>query len=149
MLVLVSRSDLANGPVKVLASYADKIPAEMMRPEFTVLTINPRAIRHGAVMGELAPDWRETCRGEIVKGEARRRILAAFPEHEQRNAALELGLFAAHYGSAAWPKEAHRRREAIESAWAHLNAIKEKARAMLAGPLPADPTADSLWPRRG
>jgi hypothetical protein len=77
-------------------------------------------------------------RVRLVKGEASRRILAAFPEHEQRNAALELALS---------PKP--QRKAEIEHAWEYVNAVRQAAKAMLAAPLPADPTADSHWPKRG
>jgi hypothetical protein len=151
MQALVRRSDLTLKPdeaVPVMMYFEDSatLAPGVCRPEWSILSLAPSAIRSTNLGPGLVSGWRETNRESIVHGEATRRILKAFPEHAQRNAALELALLAVQ-PRAAWPKAAHTRLEEIERAWAHVNAVRMRARAMLNAPLPADPTADNLWPR--
>jgi hypothetical protein len=151
MQVFVRRSTLTNEAVPILLSVDDTaaIPLEMQRPGLTVLSVAGSAIQNSERGPALEPGWRETNQREIIKGEARRRILEAFPEHEQRNAALEIALLLATHGSGQWPREAQGRKAEIERAWGYINAVRAAAKAMLAtGTLPVDPTADAHWPKR-
>jgi hypothetical protein len=150
MQVFVNRSSLsAAGPIRVLGYYPDEtvIAPDAHGPAAVILSLAPAAIVNTRIGPTLALDWRDANREQALKGEAERRILKAFPAHEQRNAALELGLLAAQHGAGAWPKEALRRKAEIESAWTYVNAVRRAAKAM-AGALPTDPTADAHWPKR-
>jgi len=80
---------------------------------------------------------------------AERRILDVFPDYSQRNSASELmGYIAVHGANAgAWPPPAQRRKTEIDRAWSYVETVRRASHGMLAGALPADPTANSHWPR--
>jgi hypothetical protein len=153
MQVFIKRAQLAakaDAAIQVTASYDDHIVIAPTAhgPGMTVLSLGPTALRNiGSGITMLAPDWRDANRVEIAGGEARRRILEAFPEHAQRNAALELSLLTAQHGAAVWPKEAQKRRAEIERMTAYVTAVRRAAQGVV-GALPADPTADAHWPPR-
>jgi hypothetical protein len=148
MQVIVSKSELATAAViKVIGTFEDsvEVPDEMKRSGFAVLSLPPKAVQNGQFGSVLAPDWREGNKRQVIMAEAARRSLEAFPQHEQLNAVLDLLM--AQQG-AAEPKDAQRRRDEMTRVWTYLNAVRAKARGMLAGPLPPDPTADGHWPAR-
>jgi hypothetical protein len=146
MQVFINRAELAfrDRPMRVLGYHEDgqAIEVSAYGAQATVLSLRSSAITNTQTGPALMPGWREANREQVVRGEAARRILAVFPEHAQRNAALELGLMAA--GGA---KDSAKRKAEIERAWTYVNAVRQAAKAMV-GALPADPTSDSHWPPR-
>jgi hypothetical protein len=149
MQVFVRRSSLASDEVIVLYCLDDaiQITPEMQAPDSTVLSLGPNAIQTSMHGTRLKAGWREANAARLLRGEAERRILAVFPEHAQRNAAIELGLMAGQQGDNAWLKRAQQRRTEIERVFAYVNAVRLAAQR-LTGALPSDPTADSHWPAR-
>lgn len=156
MQVFVRRSSLtlaANEAVDVMMYFEDSVilPPETQRPDFTLLKLPGGALKPSTrAIRELEPGWREAYRKQISAGEAERRILAAFPDYQQRNSAAELMGYVSNHGanSATWPREAQQRKAEIDRAWTYVNAVRRASDGMLAGALPADPTADSHWPTR-
>jgi hypothetical protein len=151
MNVFVRRSSLAqsNADTPVMGFYEDhvSITPEMRRPEFVLLSLPPNAVvSKGLGTHVLAPGWREAYREQVAKGEAERRIAEVFPEQEQISAAMELAMLAAQHQAGQWPREAQKRREEIERAWAYVRAVRQAAKAP--GAVQGDPTADNRWPAR-
>jgi hypothetical protein len=154
MRVFVARSQLRmtdDEVVQVVTYFEDgaAIPDAMKRPELTMLTVPAAAVEQTQRFPVLARGWRQTYRESIVYGEAERRILDAFPDYSQRNSASELmGYIAVHGANAgAWPPPAQRRKTEIDRAWSYVETVRRASHGMLAGALPADPTANSHWPR--
>jgi hypothetical protein len=155
MKVFVKRSDLtlsANAAVSVIGYYDDHtdIAPTAHGAGATVLSLGPEAVVTGPLRGmTLASNWRDLYRDQMAHGEAERRIVAAFPEHSQRNCLAEyMGYIVAHGPDAAkWPKVAQSRRAEIERLWAYVTAVRLAARSV-ATALPTDPTADAHWPAR-
>jgi hypothetical protein len=147
MQVVVSRSQLALDAPRVVCTFEDSIETEgLYGPGFAVLSLPPLAVVNTRLGPFLAAGWRDANREAIVNGEATRRILRAFPEHAQRNAALELAILTARHGG-SFPREAQKRMAEIESLWTYIGAVRQAARAMVGAP-PSDPTADAHWPKR-
>jgi hypothetical protein len=152
MKVFVDRSDLtltANEAVRVLGYYEDHVAVSPTAhgDRATILFVGPGAVVN-ANGPTLPPGWREANRTQLAYGEAERRILEAFPDYSQRNSAAELmGYLSVHGANAsAWPATAQRRKAEIDRAWAYVEAVRRAASAMLAGALPANPSANSHWP---
>jgi hypothetical protein len=156
MQVFVRRSSLtlaANETVPVMGFYEDStaITPEMQRPDFALLSLAGSSLRSTPLgMSQLVSGWREANREQIAYGEAERRILAAFPDYSQRNAAAEIMGYIAVHGAnaAAWPAPAQRRKAEIDRAWAYVDEVRRASHVMLAGALPADPTSNAHWPPR-
>lgn len=144
MYVFIHRASLTLKPdeaVLVTMTLDDSaaITPDIGRPDSALFSLPSTAIRPAPLGGStLAPGWREANAARVVSGEASRRIFDAFPEHAQRNAALELAL-----GCDA------KRKAEIARDWAFIVAIRKAAQAMLRNGLPADPSADGHWPKRG
>lgn len=155
MRVFVRRSDLkmtADEVVAVAYYFEDSvaIPPEIHRPELVMLSVSAATIQQTQTTPVLARGWREANRELLANSEAERRILEVFPDYAQRNSSAELmGLIAAHgANSGTWPAGAQRRKTEIDRAWAYVDAVRRASNGMLAGALPADPTATSHWPTR-
>jgi hypothetical protein len=151
MQVFVRRSSLLAEPVPVMMYFEDSaaITPEMRRPELALLTLNGAAVQRTHRGNVLAPGWRESNRERVVHGEATRRILAALPDHSQRNRLAEFLRYVVAHGAdaAKWPRPAQERKAEIERGWNYIDAVRKAARTMANAPLPADPTADSHWPK--
>jgi len=156
MQVFVHRSDLTltiGEVVRVFGYYEDgtEIAPDAHGFGAALLSLSQAAIVNDSLRTTtLAPGWREANRELIVYSEAERRILAAFPDYSQRNSSAELMGYLAVHGAnaAAWPAAAQRRKAEIDRAWAYVDAVRRASHGMLAGALPADPTADGHWPMR-
>jgi hypothetical protein len=156
MQAFIRRSELtlaAKEVVRVLASYDDgfEIASTAHGSGVTIVLLPPSAISNSPQGPTLAAGWREAHRDRIVRGEAERRIVEAFPDYSQRNALAELVGYLVAHGPAiggAWPKAAQQRRAEIERAWTYVHAVRRSAKTMLGRDLPADPTADGHWPPR-
>lgn len=148
MQVFIKRSDLTlSGPIRVLGYYDDgaAIDAEAHGHQATLLSLGAHALEQTLAGPMLMPGWREASRERIVQAEAERRILAAFPERAQREAALELAVLAVNGPAHQWPKEAKRRGDEIMRAFAYVKEVRQAARAMQAK-APSDPTDHRHWP---
>ena len=155
MQVFVNRSDLtlaANEAVPVLGYYDDAQPIDRAAhgASAAILSLSAGAVVNTSLgMPTLAAGWREANKQRIASAEATRRIDAAFPEYSQRNSLAELTGYLAEHGADAgrWPAAAGRRKAEIDRAWDYVNAVRAAAGGLVKAALPADPTADSHWPR--
>jgi hypothetical protein len=154
MLVFVHKSALtmaADEKVGVAMYFEDNVtPPPNMDPNLVALRLPPGALVQTATLPTLAPGWRNTYRTEIANSEAERRILAAFPEHAQRNAIVETHRAMMKHGAEVkqWPEAAKRRQGEIDRLWEYVDDIRARADAMTKAALPANPSADSHWPTR-
>jgi hypothetical protein len=152
MLVFVHKSALtlaSDEKVNVSMYCEDNVtPPPNMDSNLVALRLPASALIQTATLPTLAPGWRNTYRIDIINSEAERRILAAFPEHAQRNAIAEIQRAMMQHGAdiKAWPEAAKRRQGELARLWDYVDAVRTKANAMLSGALPANPSADSHWP---
>jgi hypothetical protein len=156
MKVFVDRSELtltANEAVRVLGYYEDHVAVSPTAhgDRATILFVGPGAVINANNQGPaLPPGWRDANRTQLAYGEAERRILEAFPDYSQRNASAELMGYLSVHGAtvSGWPAAAQKRKGEIDRAWSYVEAVRRAANGMLAGGMPANPTADSHWPTR-
>lgn len=83
-----------------------------------------------------------------VKNEARRRILARFPEWKQTNmVARGLELQEIWRQAGAWTVEEQAEANALAAAWGWIKAVRAASDLIeLMSPIPADYAADGKWP---
>ena len=84
---------------------------------------------------------------QAVKDEARRRILARFPDWKQTNmVALGVELTLAKIGG-DWTKEQQDEAGALQAAWDWVKAVRSASDVIEAmSPIPADFRSDKFWP---
>lgn len=84
----------------------------------------------------------------LVKLEARRRILARYPDWKQINmTARSVELLAARPLNAAWSAAEQAEADALQAAWDWIKAIRAASDVIeQMSPLPADYAADFRWP---
>jgi hypothetical protein len=152
MQVFINRSELTRAPqevVRVITCLGDdvSIPSTTY-PGATILSLPKAAIVNVSGGQELAPGWRDAYRMEIARGEADRRIRAAFPEDAQRLSQAEMlsQIMAGGADPAKWPQDAQRRRVEFDRAWAYVAAVRRAADNLAHGDMSGDPTANSRWP---
>ena len=85
---------------------------------------------------------------DAVKAEARRRILARFPEWKQANmTARGVELIGIRVVAGAWSPEEAAEAKALGAAWDWIKAVRAASDALEAGaPTPADFADDKHWP---
>ncbi|MCW5727256.1 hypothetical protein [Parvibaculum sp.] len=89
----------------------------------------------------LAP---ETPTADMVRGEARRRILAIYPEWRQMNM-TDRRVELLRAGEANWTEGEAGEAAALQAAWDWIKAVRAASNAMEGAP-PEDFTDDSHWP---
>jgi hypothetical protein len=109
-----------------------------------VLTIEPtRVLRQWNVVRKPLADQQQA-----VKDEARRRIIAAFPDWKQTNmVARGVELQDVWRRTGSWTTDEQVEADALQAAWDWIKSIRDASDVIEAlDPIPADFDADARWP---
>lgn len=84
---------------------------------------------------------------ELIKSEARRRILLVMSEDQQRNALAATQAATLNYGTdpETWPNEARERQESILADWAEIERIRKRSNELEQIQITVPITTDDLW----
>jgi hypothetical protein len=159
MFAFVLRTELqaedAEHPVRVIASYSEDqvVPinthgescTRVTVPDSSVARTTPPIVGMPPFGHVLATGWR-TDYMPIINAEASRRIELVFPDFKQRNATAAVQEWITTYGTntTTWPAQCQAFKTEADRGWTYIQVIRDTANAFTS--LPADPTADAIWP---
>lgn len=151
--IFVPRNDLlgenAENPVRIFAAYPET-PAKAIETHGSAYTV--LMVAEAYILNErdnmrqiLTATWRDNYL-PVINAEAFRRIQLVFPQYKQMNYNALYNDYQSQYGTdtTAWPPDTQEFLAEYHRGWQYVADVRSVANSVAA--MPADPTADELWP---